>query len=947
MKNIFRNSDYNARSMPCIFENVDYKLIDSMILNMSEEQKISQLLVSDNIYLYDSVKECSGYFYNETDSLFHDIDTTDIFGALKINFGSSGLPYDSAGMKLETIEILNIIDNDSLRDTYINYCARELSRKSFHINILSAADSSSHIKGQSLYLSFSESNTVFFQNRILLAYSDDFINLPENEAQEILENGLSCVFISEGKNTDKKLSFLKKNNFNGIIISNLANLQEKDLSDTIVNLLNAGSDLIVVKDIESAKTSIKEALQKNKISKTLLNLSVRRVMTLKYRLNTLEKNEDNDENKAELVFRKLYKHSISIINNFEELLPLKGANPRNILVVTAGKSNLPDFQKSLKNYCYFKHKHFDQTTDLNEMLENKADLIIYAFDDKSFDKEFFKKIKNKSKSIIVNFGNNSNIDNIPDSLNFIQVLGNSAIEQKYAGEIIFGGIAAQENILFTKNKILSKVYKKTRISYGIPEDAGLDSDVLSKIDSIVYNSIINGVFPGAQILVIKNGIVVYNESKGYHTYSKTRPVYSSDLYDLASITKIAATTLATMKMYDEGRLRLDDELKKFFRNTKIDYSNLKADTIINIDTLNIHEVKNIKKILQTQDTLMLNDSMFIAFDTIIVTSTPNNNIFKVKIRELLLHKSGITPVLPILPFILYKKSVYEQINIIKQKKNDTVQAINDSVLLNRFDIKHLLDEKFNTYYSKRYIKDSSEIKIADNFYLKNNYFDTLWNNTKRLRVYSRKIYTYSDINMILLQMAIDSLNRRGINEYLSAKIYKPLNLNTIRYTPLRTLSKDRIAPTEDDRYWREQLVHGNVHDPSAAVLGGVSGNAGLFSNSIDLGILGQMLLNNGEYGGVRIFKPSTVKLFTTTQDDSSRGLGFDKASKKSITGKGVPYETYGHTGFTGTCIWIDPVNDIVYVFLSNRVYPNAKNWRISTYKTRQNIQTVIYESFKK
>ncbi len=400
-----------------------------------------------------------------------------------------------------------------------------------------------------------------------------------------------------------------------------------------------------------------------------------------------------------------------------------------------------------------------------------------------------------------------------------------------------------------------------------------------------------------------------------------------------------------MRMYDKGRLRLSDKLGKFFRNTKIDYSNIEADTIINIDTLMFAEIKDFKKLLKYQDTLHINDSMFIAYDSLIVTATPNNNIFKVRIKDILLHKSGITPTLPILPYLLYKKNYYDSLELIKQRfyeklKTDTINY-NPNI---QYDVRGGLNELFNEYYTRHFIKDSAQTKIADNLYFQNRYFDTLWNDTKRLRVYSRKIYQYSDINMILLQMEIASINRRSLDKYLNYNIYRPMGLTTMCYKPVRYFSSSLITPTENDRYWREQILRGNVHDPSAAMLGGISGNAGLFSNAYDLAILGQMWLNKGTYGGVRYISASTINKFTGFQEDSHRGLGFDKPTKKSIIGDGAPSESYGHTGFTGTCIWVDPVNEIVFVFLSNRVYPNQKNWRINTYKIRQKIHTVVYDA---
>jgi len=171
-----------------------------------------------------------------------------------------------------------------------------------------------------------------------------------------------------------------------------------------------------------------------------------------------------------------------------------------------------------------------------------------------------------------------------------------------------------------------------------------------------------------------------------------------------------------------------------------------------------------------------------------------------------------------------------------------------------------------------------------------------------------------------------------------------MGLKTMTYNPLKYFNSQRIVPTENDRYWREQLLRGNVHDPSAAMLGGISGNAGLFSNAYDLAIVGQMWLNGGTYGGNRYISEGTVRKFTARQEDSHRGLGFDKPSRKSIIGKGASADSFGHTGFTGTCIWVDPVHQLVFVFLSNRVHPDPKNGRINSMQIRQKIHSIVYEA---
>jgi CubicO group peptidase (beta-lactamase class C family) len=309
-----------------------------------------------------------------------------------------------------------------------------------------------------------------------------------------------------------------------------------------------------------------------------------------------------------------------------------------------------------------------------------------------------------------------------------------------------------------------------------------------------------------------------------------------------------------------------------------------------------------------------------------------------------LHQSGISPSLPILPYILYKKDYYEILkkNAAYRKASKTSMSFEDLAGLTASAV-----DKFNIYFTRKFEKDSAETEIAENFWLRKKYADTLWNDTKQLRVFSRKIYQYSDVNMILLQITMDSLLRKGIDTYLSENFYKSLGLQTIGYKPLKRFSKNRVVPTEDDKYWRNQLLRGYVHDPSAALLGGISGNAGLFSDAYDLAVICQMWLNGGIYGGVRYLSENTVKKFSSRQPDSGRGLGFDKPNKKQIIGEGASDESFGHTGFTGTCVWADPKSKMVYVFLSNRVHPKQKNGRLNSLKVRQKIHSILYLADKK
>lgn len=216
-------------------------------------------------------------------------------------------------------------------------------------------------------------------------------------------------------------------------------------------------------------------------------------------------------------------------------------------------------------------------------------------------------------------------------------------------------------------------------------------------------------------------------------------------------------------------------------------------------------------------------------------------------------------------------------------------------------------------------------------------------------VSNRGKYRYSCLNFILLKEAIENISGLNLDTYVRTNFFDKLGANSTTYLPLRYIPKEVIAPTEIDPFFRKQHLLGYVHDEGAALFGGISGNAGLFSNANDLAKLYQMWLNGGEYGGERYLSEESIKLFTTTKSSiSRRGLGFDKPdpqnSRTNPTSPGTPIEVYGHTGYTGTSFWVDPNNNMIYIFLSNRVNPSRSPNRLSSLEIRQRIQEELYKA---
>lgn len=399
---------------------------------------------------------------------------------------------------------------------------------------------------------------------------------------------------------------------------------------------------------------------------------------------------------------------------------------------------------------------------------------------------------------------------------------------------------------------------------GSADEVGIDDEILNReIERIMTQAIDSMAFPGAQVLLAKNGVVFYRGAFGYHTYDSLRQVQITDLYDLASVTKVTAATLALMKLYDDGLFDLDQSFEYYFPKIA------KGDKA------------------------------------------------KLSMREILSHQSGLKAWIP-----YWSES---------QRKNgkwrwNTVKTDSSRRFPNRLEGTNLFLHK-----------DFMEKKI--------------YKMIRKSEVNAEKKYLYSGLFFYLVPELVERLSGVPFDQYLLNNFYRPLGAETLGFKPSERFPFDRIIPTENDTFFRQSQLHGAVHDEGAAMMLGVSGNAGLFSNSMDLAKVYQMLLNDGKYGTTQYLKAETVKEFTSVQfpeNDNRRGLGFDKPlleynERLSSVAKDASAESYGHTGYTGTLVWADPANDLLFIFLSNRVYPTRNNSKIYNLNVRPNIHNLVYE----
>lgn len=385
-------------------------------------------------------------------------------------------------------------------------------------------------------------------------------------------------------------------------------------------------------------------------------------------------------------------------------------------------------------------------------------------------------------------------------------------------------------------------------------------EAISSMEQFIQSAISQRTFPGCQVMAVKNGQVIYDKSFGSYNYDKLKPVSDTSMFDVASVTKIVSTTLAVMKLVDEGKISLNGTLAGYLSWVK------------NTDKANL------------------------------------------RISDLLTHQAGLKSWIP-----FYKA---------------TLDPVTGSPR--------------NDIYAMRADKIYS-VPVASNFFIKNTYEDTLWATALASPLENRGKYVYSDLDLMFMQKVVEAVTGTTLDKYVNEHFYQPLGLKHTMFNPWKNGLQKQCVPTENDKIFRLQLLQGYVHDPGAAMMGGVAGHAGIFSTAEDIAVIMQMLLNGGEYRGRKFIRKETVKLFTGYRSGiSRRGYGFDKPEKKyndggpaaSVCGK----STFGHQGFTGTCAWADPETGIVFVFLSNRVNPSADNSLINSLSVRTKVQDYIYKA---
>jgi beta-N-acetylhexosaminidase len=657
--------------------------------------------------------------------------------------------------------------------------------------------------------------------------------------------------------------------------------------------LIAGNDMLCLPgDIPGSIEKIKKAIRKKKLTWAAIDQHVKRVLRAKYQLglanwqpvNTRHLTEDLNS-KSKDMRRLIAENAITLLRNDDPaIFPL--ATGKRVAYVGFGTTGDNVFAQQVRSDYKAHVYYFDYQLDSSkvapmlELFKNRYDVVIiglhnYArFPANNFNisqpaQSLIQGLQQQQKTITMAFGNPYAIKNLCSSQVLVACYEDDDITQATAEDLLYGRFLAKGKLPVTiceSFKYGDGIIAKRLLPLVPAADLGFNAVKMSRdIDSIVNDAIKKQAIPGAVILVVKDGKIAYERAFGYLTYDSTEPVYPETIYDMASVTKIMATTLSLLKLYDEGKFDIQKTLGDY------------------------------------------------------LPWVQGTNKASLRIWDILLHQAGLKAWIP-----FYRETT------------DSLNANEPNLSI----YSHVQDSLHN-------------VRVADKLYLRNDWVDTMYSRILQSELGPVGKYVYSDNDYIFLGKIVEQITGMPLDQYVKKTFYDKLDLVATGFKP-RTFAPIRsIAPTENEAGFRQQLLRGDVHDPGAAMFGGVAGHAGLFSNAYELAVLAQVMLNGGVLNGQNFFRRSTVEYFSEYHSDiSRRGLGFDKPEKDNDT-RAEPYPTlsaspltYGHTGFTGTCFWVDPKYNLIFIFLSNRVNsPDANKFiRMSI---RPKVHEAIYNALLK
>ena len=656
----------------------------------------------------------------------------------------------------------------------------------------------------------------------------------------------------------------------------------------------ADSDILLLPEsTPAALSAIKRYIAEGKITEADIEKKVRRILLSKYRLGLDRKTFPRPENlrgrlnspEAFALKQRLFEHAMTLVRDSEKLVPVQPKARGKVVTVHIGQRHPTPFSRRVDDYA--KTTHLSTSYKVSKADRQRIESAVSAGDQVivalySDGSRFLEKVPvgpevlgllraldAKAELILSVFGNPYSLSALDGFGTVLMAYSRDDVAQDAAAQGLFGANKINGRLPVTASPAAAfnaglETAATFRMGYANPEAVGIDGNLLdAKITQLAKQAMIRKATPGMVVLVGRNGKIVYEKGFGRHTYGRdSRRVDPTDIYDLASLTKVCATTLSVMKLTEEGKLNLDVPISNYLPEmvgTEVEFLTL---------------------------------------------------------RPILAHRAGLRSWIP-----FYKETLNAD------------------------------GRPSSQFYRSRRTGDF-QVEVSDKLYMHKTYLDSMWHKLYTNELPNEGQYRYSDLGFYIMAKLIDQVSGLTVDEYAARNFYRPMGLETMTYRPLRTFPKSRIPPTENDNYFRNARVHGTVHDMGAAMLGGVSGHAGLFGSARDVATIFQMLLQEGNYGGVQYLRPETIRLFAHRYaDETRRGLGFDMKQLNEDRRMNLsPYASeraFGHLGFTGIAAWADPVEDLVFVVLSNRTFPSMNNNTFGKLDTRLRLHSACYESIMK
>jgi beta-N-acetylhexosaminidase len=728
--------------------------------------------------------------------------------------------------------------------------------------------------------------------------------------RELIKGGVGSVMVAHLSvpvidNTANKPTSISAKNVTGLLRDELGfqgitftdALEMKGVSkyypdgQASVEALIAGNDMLCLPgDIPTAINRIRDAIKRRKLTWDAIDTHVRRVLRAKYAYGLANMSpvklegltNDLNRNSSDLR-REVARKAITLARHAAEgTFPLTPGGSKKVVLISLGTSRDNEFTRSMRLDYDADVFHFDykqsqaRVPSILELIRQRYDVVVVSihgltrFPGKQFGMSdaainlWREAIALRPHSVLL-FGNPYAAQIACQSANMLVCYEDEPVTHRVAAEMLAGRIMPVGKLPVS---VCADMPAGTGITPRLmpvagPDAVGMRPEQLQVIDSLAHDAIRQQATPGVVVLVARKGRIVYQRAFGYQTYDSLVSVKPEMLWDMASVTKICATTLSVMKLYDQGRLSLEGTLGDYLPWTR------------------------------------------------------GSDKEGLRIRDILLHQARLKSFIP-----FYRETI------------DTATGIPR-------------EGYYRTTPGSGY-----DIRVTEGMYMRNDFRDTMYRRMVESRLEKPGNYIYSDNDFIFLGKIVEAISGLPLDVFVAKEFYRPMGLVSPGFRPLERFPRSMIAPTEHERIFRRSLVHGDVHDPGAALFGGVAGHAGLFSSAYDIAVLMQMLLNKGVMDGKRYLSDTTIQLFTAYHSSiSRRGLGFDKPEKDNATRKD-PYPTlsaspltFGHTGFTGTCAWADPSEELVYVFVSNRVHPDGSN-KLLRMNVRSNIHEQIYQSLK-